>query len=409
MQTYTIGALGNPPITDQEDGYTEAAAINKSGVIAGYTAGEATVWEAEQLKKLPMPGNRSFSTDINDFETVVGMHHVVYPSRAFIARVNQFVDLDPLLPGVESSANAINNDGLVTGWAGDVAAFQPYIYDSIQGTITLIDPLPGHTQAAGFGINSAGHIAGTSRADNVPSRLFFYRDGETFDAGQAAWLSELNDSDVAVGSFGNPSRAYRADLSSGTAVFENLGLTPKPGYIGSHGNAINNTGVVVGHSFSTLLKVPPRAFVHFPADHPDAGLHDLQSLVDDADGWMLEEARGINDDGVIVGNGTHHGKMRSFVLYPSRPRPSFENLPSLQFIKLFGGSSGGGGVGITPGGKPIPIPPPLLAYRSEADRDVQLGIALENFARGLGDHRIAAEIHALGTRLREDASRRGHS
>lgn len=66
MQPYTLGMLGSPPVTDDEDGHTATFAINNAGVVAGYTSSEAAIWDGKQLKKLPMPGNGSFATDINN-------------------------------------------------------------------------------------------------------------------------------------------------------------------------------------------------------------------------------------------------------------------------------------------------------------------------------------------------------
>ena len=244
--------------------------------------------------------------------------------------------------------------------------------------------------------------------DGTNSRAFLYRDGDLIDVGAASWLTGLNDADVATGSkaFNDqyPWRAYRADLSSGTAVFSDLGHSPLPGFTGSHGNGINNAGIVVGHSFKTPEDGHWQAFVDYPAGHSDAGFHDLAARVDGAEGWELETAVDINDKGVIVGNGKLNGQPRSFMLFPTKVRSRFEIETVLQFVQIFGGvTAGGSGTGILPGGKPIPIPLPVWLALSQPERDLELAAALVELARSLGDNRAAETVRGAGRQIREQA------
>jgi hypothetical protein len=45
-------------------------------------------------------------------------------------------------------------------------------------------------------------------------------------------------------------------------------------------------------------------------------MRDLNSLIPDNSGWVLNEARGINSAGQIVGNGIKDGHLRAFLLTP---------------------------------------------------------------------------------------------
>jgi hypothetical protein len=71
--------------------------------------------------------------------------------------------------------------------------------------------------------------------------------------------------------------------------------------------AINNNSQVVGASngraviWEDLVTVP----------------RDLNTLLPPGSGWVLEAATGINDQGQIVGFGTHDGQSRTFLLNPS--------------------------------------------------------------------------------------------
>jgi hypothetical protein len=48
---------------------------------------------------------------------------------------------------------------------------------------------------------------------------------------------------------------------------------------------------------------------------------DLNSLLPDNSGWQLEDATAINNNGVIVGDGTYNGQERAFILYTT-PEPA---------------------------------------------------------------------------------------
>jgi hypothetical protein len=50
-------------------------------------------------------------------------------------------------------------------------------------------------------------------------------------------------------------------------------------------------------------------------------MRDLNDLIPAGSGWELETARGINDNGWIVGEGTFNGEHRMFLLTPV-PEPS---------------------------------------------------------------------------------------
>jgi probable HAF family extracellular repeat protein len=47
---------------------------------------------------------------------------------------------------------------------------------------------------------------------------------------------------------------------------------------------------------------------------PGSGMVDLNTLIDRSSGWVLIQARGINDGGQIVGQGLRNGQQRAFRL-----------------------------------------------------------------------------------------------
>jgi len=408
MQTYVLTPLAHPPVSlpQHEYGYTAVYGINNQNQVVGYASREAARWDGTELVALPTVRNGSYGFDINESGAVTGMFHLAYPTRAYVIRDGVFLDISTMLPGADSAAVALNDAGVVVGRTGDFDGGQPFIYDSAAGRLTLLPPLPGHVYAMAYAINNAGTVAGISkRADESDARVFHHRNGQTTDCGAASEVNAINSSDVACGSRTfeaiHPARAYRAVLGPGPAAFEDLGHSPQPGLYNSRALDINEHGVVVGYSYGSQNHVM-RAFVHYPAGHPDAGFHDLEPQVRGADGWELETAMGINDRGVIVGNGTYLGESRSFVLHPVRQR---EVDRILSFITLFGGvSAGGAGTGIIPGGPPVPIPSPLWHDLHPAQRDLHLSAALDNLATTLGGNGSAELLHDTARRIRHAAA-----
>ena len=61
---------------------------------------------------------------------------------------------------------------------------------------------------------------------------------------------------------------------------------------------------------------------------------DLNTRIDPQSGWTLEVAKGINDAGEIVGNGSHNGDYHAFLLTPI-PEPSTFTLLGISVIAIF--------------------------------------------------------------------------
>ena len=70
---------------------------------------------------------------------------------------------------------------------------------------------------------------------------------------------------------------------------------------------VNSNGVVVGSALNTAGE--PRAFVY-----SNGVMTDLNTLLSAGDGWVLQRASGINDQGQVVGWGINNGVRRAFLL-----------------------------------------------------------------------------------------------
>ena len=77
-----------------------------------------------------------------------------------------------------------------------------------------------------------------------------------------------------------------------------------------HAYAINERGDIVGSSEGSNRSA--RAVIIM-----DGVMRDLNGLISAGSGWVLTEARDINDSGRIVGTGWRNGEQRGFLLTPS--------------------------------------------------------------------------------------------
>jgi hypothetical protein len=416
---YKLSELAPPRLTDPRPLAAEstwAHALDDHGNAVGGAffpppaiGIHAVAWEGgtPTILETSSPSRMSFGYGVDEVDHAlyaVGIFPVEEPRHAFLYRNGQLEDLDPRIGRSSSWASGVNGSGAVVGTAG---WNRPFIYDSGANGVTFLDPLPGHAMAFASAINSSGHVTGISKnADWVDSRVFLYANGQVTDQGPASWATEINNGDTIVGSKAfEGAQAWTAYRLKPGAGFENLGHTSKPGYGGSHGNGINDHDVVVGHSFSGWSQAqqePFRAFVHFPQGTPDAGWWDLQDVTEGAEGWVLESAGDINNAGQIVGSGRYLGQQRAFMLRPERPFDLFEY--TLQFLLLLGGVEvGGGGIGILPGGKGVPIDPHGWERLSRAERDMQLGLAVRKLATLLEDQRSQEMLEQTAAEIIQSA------
>lgn len=139
----------------------------------------------------------------------------------------------------------------------------PTTVNGTTGSMINLGELTGGTdQSRAWGISASGKVVGSSES-TTGTRAFLWT--PTTPNGSTGTMINLG------------------DLAGGTDKSEAF--------------AVNTSGQVIGTSYNT---VGPRAFLWTAADQ----MLDLNSLVDATGaGWTLEEARGINDFGQIVGGG----------------------------------------------------------------------------------------------------------
>lgn len=303
----SAGADPRYQVTVVGDASSTAYDINGAGQVVGtYGAGSGMhgfLWTSGTLTDLgTLGGANSSAVRINDLGQIVGSADTADGTHAFFYSGGMMIDLGTL-GGPSSSARGINNAGMVAGaasWSGS-----PYLLDRAfswnGGSLNNLDTLPNGDQSMANGINSAGHIVGSSAISTDdppehPAHAFYYANGAMHDLGTLGGISSsasaINDLDQIVGTSGTTNfYVWHAFLFKSGAM-RDLGALMVDGY--SDAFDINGLGQVVG---SAEVVGGTHGFLY-----EGGSLLDLNSLIDPASGWTIDDARGINDAGQIAGH-----------------------------------------------------------------------------------------------------------
>jgi len=185
----------------------------------------------------------------------------------------------------------INNSGFVTGTGGGIHfGGHAFLYDP--SNPPLVD-ISGGLIGVGFAINSSGDVAGGG-AKRLANGTYVPISGTAF---------ALLDNGQMAGQNGS----QHATLYSSTGIATDLGTLP--GDTSSIAFGLNTAGDVVGESDSGPPTPTGRAFLYRVGV-----MVDINSLIVPGSGWVLNDARSINDAGVIVGNGLYFGQERGYML-----------------------------------------------------------------------------------------------
>lgn len=264
------GTTTNLGVLDPAHEISLAFGLNDSGAAVGYSGAEATLFSGGTRTGLGLltGGETSIAYGINNAGTIVGMALDANGDSRAVTFGTGGPSIINIAGSAYSQATAISNSGFIVG---DTS------------------------------INASGSAARAFRANGSTVDILNFLPGGTF-----ATATGVNDSGVVIGYGNSTGGGQEGFFSNGTDV---TGIGKLPGFNFSRAFGINNAGVIVGSA--------SRVGAQTAIIYANGQLVDLNTLLDPSvTGWTLLEARGINDNGQIVGTGRINGEIQAFVLNP---------------------------------------------------------------------------------------------
>ena len=224
-----------------------------------------------------------------------------------------YLDINGILgtTGGRGMAQAVNDAGTVTGYATyAISGYYTYVHAfarSSSGGVTDLGSLPGMDSSIGNAINASGDVAGM------------------------AFLSDFGGSVSVIGDPGVGDQAFLAVNGPGGYTMTDLGAPA--GDNASEAYGVNKYDMVVGDASDNFSG--QHAFLWTTGVVPFYGLslgpNDLNTLATNAgvlpSGWVITNARGINDSGQITGSATDSNSVsHAFVLSLPQALPGDANL-----------------------------------------------------------------------------------
>lgn len=284
--------------------------INNAFWVIGYSDrtnesydSSACRWDDGVATNLGTLGGRwSVATGMNNFDMIAG--HAEPSNKTHDACVwvgTNKVDLwpynDDYTGTVKNSwARDVNDDGWVVGkthlYTGFGEAFRPFIWKDLNTNFAYdydheMDVLGtlGGWEGEAWSINERGQVTGWAETSNDLERHIFLvtpTNGTWKTPRPNTWATNVLMKDIGV-------------LTGGTYAV---------------GYAINDAGFIVGFS-----ETAPGSNRHAVISDGDV-LLDINDMIDTNSGWVLEEARDINNTGEICGFGQYSNETRAFLLVP---------------------------------------------------------------------------------------------
>jgi probable HAF family extracellular repeat protein len=322
--TYTITDLGALGAFD----------INAVGQVVGHALTtnntyHAFLWQNGVMTDLgTMEGaTHSLASAINDSGQVVGFSYThaengSWPTHAFLWQNGVMTDLGTL-GGTFTAAWDINAVGQVVGYAPTTDGWtHAFLWqDGLMTDLGDFGTQDGASYSSASAINASGQVAGWAQWVGWAETGEGGGEGEVVYAIHAFLWQNGVMTDLGQGQ--NDSLAYAINASGqvvgwdrGHAFLWQNGTMSNLGTLGGNGSlafAINTLGQVVGKA-QTIGDTDDHAFLW-----QNGVMTDLNTLVPPGSGWVLLEARAINDSGQIVGRGWFNNQARAFLLTPLAP------------------------------------------------------------------------------------------
>lgn len=329
-----LGALGgNDSIAYNLNDQNQVVgfALNALGEHRAFVFADANnnrLADAGEMRDLGvLPGHTaSYAYGINNAGQIVGTSRLLpTPNDADERAVRFNPGGAPTDLGLGDGSNAfeIGPGGEIVGGLTDGISYLAYVRAANGAVTTFMLPSPynGYSEARAIavGINGATYTAGYS--GSIPGDSGFIRtpSGALLPVGHAApaqpysYAWDVNANGTVVGEGFNAANQYHAFLWQDGAATD---LGTLPGYAASSALGVNDRGEVVGRV------EPPegtpgttRAFLY-----SRGVMRDLNTLIPQNSGYLITEARAVNNSGAIAAFGFNpQGATRGFLLIPNAP------------------------------------------------------------------------------------------
>ena len=332
---YSIVDLGR---TEQSVGTQDGAmAINDRGQVVGVSSGHGFLWtdgRLVDLGTLPPTGPEDDTTEIafgiNNREQIVGASGSFRPVFMSGLQFARGVIVEHRKPRQFTGHNAsfipyaINDAGQIVG----LDAYRGFFYSHGKlislGTLSKV---PNGNCSTARGLNQRGQVVGWTTVNSarrgafnqLPIHAFLWqrgvdkgrmRDLGTLPGWVNSYACAINRSGEIAGSVSGFSNSlFGLDSETPSQAFVWRGgkisaLANLPGAKSSAASAINDSAVIAGTCDRRAVTWVQGKAV------------DLNTYLPPASGWVLEEARAINNPGQIAGTGTFDGEVHLFLLTP---------------------------------------------------------------------------------------------
>lgn len=303
--------------------------LNGHEAIVGYGHpgggnSHAMLWRRNAPTDLHQLGVGSIAHGVNRHLHVVGSIGVTIDEWRPALWQEGVATLLPTLGGTFGLANAINNAGLIVGYSATTDNAQYHATRWIDGLPIDMGTLGGANSAANA-VNALGDAAGYAQGSgNVVHAALWTAAGNLVDLGTLG-----GESSIATAINRKRWVAGYSDVTAYVTMHAALwrdGMAIDLGTLGEGRNSyawgIDHEGTVVGYSHTTAQN---HAKDRRATLWRDGTVIDLNTWLDDATraaGWLLLEARAINEDGVITGlaRNSTTGKERAYRLTPPLKR-----------------------------------------------------------------------------------------
>jgi len=347
------------PDSNQTSEESVARGINDSGTSVGMSLTEYDV-----IDEVDGDGD----PDTDDPVTVVVLNHqqraVIFDNTGAMTEIPELVEEE----NWSMFASSINNNGVVVGGAwydrpDDVNAngdsvegttLNGFIYDMNSEELTLVVPTSLRTEAQlqFVDINSNGVATAQSheQIDDIVRPRAIYIDTNTPDTTNLikpfsefeSYAAAINDDGIVAGSAYVEERRYISSFAFNTASGESINLGSLVDDSIDSALSFGIRDISVAHDINTLdggeYQVVGTAFYKYftssrtVVNHAflfeNGEMKDLNDLIDckqdgtqleGTEDWILSEAIGINNNGIIIGHGTNDGQVKPFMLIPKAP------------------------------------------------------------------------------------------